>query len=118
MGNTSSSSASSQDDSNSEKSKTPSNKVPKHLQPLKRKTTSKRLPKILRRRAVDDIDQTYNNDTKTLQVKLTTKVDKPVKNLVYIEQASSSPQLFRWTKGRRFQSNDVSSIEVNKIVDI
>ncbi len=75
------------------------NKVPKHLQPLKRKHTKRR----------------NNSSTTIVQNKPPKEQDnnktfkQPIEfNPTIINQlSSSSPQLFRWTKGRRFHNNDV-----------
>lgn len=114
MGNTSSQQQ--QQDNDIESNTThKSIKVPKHLQPLKRKQTKKNSsnnnssnvsnnnpapPKI-------SMEQSYNisSPVKTLQV----KPQHFTESLDLVDPSSSSPQLFRWTKGRRFQNNDVRS---------
>lgn len=112
-------------------------KIPKHLQPLKRKHTSKKTRKsstasnteaispvaaavakakagatpnsataTMAEQQDNNKETTYQSHLKTLQVNPDNEI-----NQIFIDHHHSNsggPQLFKWTKGRRYQNTDVS----------
>ncbi|KAI8053161.1 uncharacterized protein B0P05DRAFT_561826 [Gilbertella persicaria] len=95
-------------------------KIPRHLQPLKRKHTSKHTGATSNDEHVPD-NQQHKKKQENVIIKHQTSSNDNVNTLIpqgknnelneinqiFIDHSSSSPQLFRWTKGRRFQNAEV-----------
>jgi hypothetical protein len=134
MGNSSSSSIKCHNHHN-EIGTTISHKVPKHLQPTKRKQTKKRSNTITAVAAAKETNTTatiannnndkkhdtgiiINNNNDETQPNSHIKTLQPnpnneINEIFMMDHSSSSPQLFRWTKGRRFQNTEVSTTGVH-----
>lgn len=116
MGSVSSSSIKTNYTQNESMTSTVDKKIPKHLQPLKRKHTQKKKvesspaavtaapPRIIEENRVP---ATVSNDhINTLIPNNFYNASNDI-NQIFIDHSASSPQLFRWTKGRRFASSQV-----------
>jgi hypothetical protein len=128
MGNTSSSSIK----TNQTNENTIDKRVPKHLQPIKRSKTrsNSRIPFINNKEPVT-IAKKSPSPTPPPQQQQTTKYNKTLiphtytqqqnhnnleKNDATIDQSASTPQLFLWKRGRRFQNAEVKEVLVQNTI--
>lgn len=118
MGNASSSSIKTNYTQSELMTSTADKKVPKHLQPLKRKHTHKKKvesspaavtaapPRVHEENRVPATISNHHIDTLIPNHFYNASNDI---NQIFIDHSASSPQLFRWTKGRRFACSQVKS---------